>query len=990
MNISEKIKRPYIWLTLIATLHVPLLLAYYKQLWTIEHYQFYPFALLSFVGLAHSRRTNSHFSWQPRNTSLLIIDLLLLTAGIILSSPWLVVLGAIFLCLSICLTLPDSTTKHSLGYLVLLPLITLRLPLQSDLQVINWLQRVTTSVGSNVLNFFGYLHLREGNILEFPRKRFLVEEACSGVQSLFALLFLAALIICVCRRRWLPSMCVFLSAFCFAGVMNVLRVTSISMAWISQSVDLASGWQHDMIGYIALMVAALLVFSTDAFLSLIFAPVPEKPGEGRSAVFRNPLAATWNRLFEHTSQKRKGLKPRLPDYFKPRNILGWTRDFLINWFSSRQARLLPLAILFTVVGFGGAGFLWSLETSPQNELVAKYEQALLQAATLEDAEQKTVYLRSLIQLRQHDNRYRFQLAMHLLDCDKKNEALAEIAALTTPGRNDFLSARLWLAKQALSETPTVPLLPEQIEGHLLMALKTQPKNAPAKQMLAEVFVQKGHLKGAEDHLMDLVHELPEVALALARIQTQLGRSQDTVNHHLDTAIKFSQARVMQNPTSVADRVTLAEALVLAKQLTDAERVLTEGRAASPDSRELQVALAGFYGGLAATRIKESLLNRDLCAAMLTKAIQLTPENQKLLRQALTLSAFGAKFLSDDLQPAIAAMQEKKTLSTNEKALLVQTLAAVGNLQRAIEILQPLTETEPHMNIVMARLLKAADQPAASQQLVARMLTELKADSQTASVREILEYVDVLNLADRREDALSLMTTVYEQSEDLTNEETQQLNLLCGQTSLALYDRQLSENKWTSGTVALALLKRAWKTNAVSMGVLQRLATLSCSDNQYSSAADGVLNRLLTESSAGPEVYNLVGTKALQNDQIQKARRYLESAFNLNRNNPMVLNNLALALVRDEGSNTDRALIMVESALKILPDHPDVLSTRAEVFMAMERWQDARRDLERSSLKQPQSVDCRLLLAQVCDAMGEASLAEQHRQRIRELQGIANQ
>ena len=40
----------------------------------------------------------------------------------------------------------------------------------------------------------GYLHLRRGNIIELPDKQLLVEEACSGVQSLFTVLFLAVLI----------------------------------------------------------------------------------------------------------------------------------------------------------------------------------------------------------------------------------------------------------------------------------------------------------------------------------------------------------------------------------------------------------------------------------------------------------------------------------------------------------------------------------------------------------------------------------------------------------------------------------------------------------------------------------------------------------------------------------------------------------------------------------------------------------------------------
>lgn len=294
---SDKLKHPAIWLSLIGLAHLPFLVVYFMSLWKIEHYQFFPFALLTFGWLVKGRRIKGLLLWKPASSVFLAIDLIFLAGGVFLNSPWLVCVGGLFLLLSVCLAMRDYEFDSSLSYLVLLPLITLRLPLQMDTQVIQWLQSVTTRVASVVLNHLGYLHLREGNVLTFPGKRFMVEEACSGVQSLFTLLFLASLIACGYRRKWLHTVLVLASAVCFAGLMNVLRVSAVSMAWFSFEMDISSGWQHDLIGYIALVIAAMLVFSTDGFLNLVCSPVPDEPGPGRSGIFMNPFTAVWNWLF---------------------------------------------------------------------------------------------------------------------------------------------------------------------------------------------------------------------------------------------------------------------------------------------------------------------------------------------------------------------------------------------------------------------------------------------------------------------------------------------------------------------------------------------------------------------------------------------------------------------------------------------------------------------------------------------------------------------
>lgn len=294
-------------LILLAIAHLPLLLTEYGNLWNKEHYQFFPLALISFVFYFRARRLPRSFHWRPICWCLVAMDVVLLcySSGLprlvigigIDVSPILGVIGFWLLVWAICLACNDRDVKSSLAYLIVLPLITVRPPLGYDQTLILWLQRVTTSVASEILNFFGYLHVQTGVILEFPGKNFQVADACSGVQSLYAVLFLAAFVTCGYRRKFFHTVIVIASGLLFAGVMNVIRISVIAIAWETSEADLTTGVVHDVIGYVALFAAAMLVFSADAFLAFCFDPVPDAKGAGITAIYRNPFVLVWNWLF---------------------------------------------------------------------------------------------------------------------------------------------------------------------------------------------------------------------------------------------------------------------------------------------------------------------------------------------------------------------------------------------------------------------------------------------------------------------------------------------------------------------------------------------------------------------------------------------------------------------------------------------------------------------------------------------------------------------
>jgi exosortase len=286
------------WLPILAAAHFPLLVVHYVRLWDREHYQFFPFALVACAALAAARLDRAQglrWSWDAR--LLVVADLLLLAVGSWTNSPWSVALG---FCLLVAATLRaahDREFDQSLVGLAVLPLLTLNLPLGYDYQVILWLQSATTRVAGRLLLDLGYLHVRQGNVLHFPDRTFLVEEACSGVQSLFTLLFLAALLASWQRRKIVHLAVLGLCAVGLAGLMNVLRVVAVAVAWESWNVDVSTGWRHDLLGYLALAAAAIMLASANSLLAFLTDPLPAAPRMPPPILAK---ATLFNRLFSPT------------------------------------------------------------------------------------------------------------------------------------------------------------------------------------------------------------------------------------------------------------------------------------------------------------------------------------------------------------------------------------------------------------------------------------------------------------------------------------------------------------------------------------------------------------------------------------------------------------------------------------------------------------------------------------------------------------------
>ena len=284
---SDRRWRLFWALLLVAAL--PILIPYFIEMWAVQWYRYFPFVIIAVAALAYAR-SDGHF-YPPRrwfHWATVGLGVLLIIASAVLQFTWFAAI-AIFLIGTCCLSVMRGPRDSSLLVLAVPLAMLVRLPLRTDNMLVTELQGITTWLASVMLDVFGAPHAVAGNVIQLASKELFVAEACSGIQSVFTLAFLACLLVAVRRRRiWLVPIYLGISVF-LAVAANVIRVTIVSLGEVWYEIDLTHGWSHELVGYFALGIAVLFLLSFDQLIVVVLHQVSEVSES-------NPLIKLWNSL----------------------------------------------------------------------------------------------------------------------------------------------------------------------------------------------------------------------------------------------------------------------------------------------------------------------------------------------------------------------------------------------------------------------------------------------------------------------------------------------------------------------------------------------------------------------------------------------------------------------------------------------------------------------------------------------------------------------
>jgi len=257
------------WLpAVVAAALLPGIFAYYARLWWLPHYQFFPLALVGACMLA--RRSSHGPAGDVRDgvwVGWITAGLLSLAAANAFNSPWLTMISAL-LVVSAWLYGRGGTSAilWQIPALVMV-LTTLRPPLNLDHTLVTKLQAATTRISSATLDVLGVTHVTQGNVIEIPGQSLFVEEACSGINSLFSILACTLFYLLWTRRHGFVWFFLLLSAPLWVLAANACRVVLTVVLQSRWEIAADTGWLHDFLGFAAFALAVLLLFATERLLT---------------------------------------------------------------------------------------------------------------------------------------------------------------------------------------------------------------------------------------------------------------------------------------------------------------------------------------------------------------------------------------------------------------------------------------------------------------------------------------------------------------------------------------------------------------------------------------------------------------------------------------------------------------------------------------------------------------------------------------------------
>lgn len=684
--------------------------------------------------------------------------------------------------------------------------------------------------------------------------------------------------------------------------------------------------------------------------------------------------------------------PELGDLLRPRNLAGWFFGFLERFFFSRNYAALLLASPFVVLAIGGPAFVWWLKDAPRTDTVAAYKQAVVDADARGDTEAVGIYLAGLVRLRPADKLFRFNHAMHLINNEEKEQGLKALRPLTATGPLGYNKARLWFAQQHLEEERLVPVSAAEHEAALLAVLKDDSRNLDASRMLSDYYLRTNQLKAAEDRLEQIVEHLPALNYTLVVVKKGLGRQPDQYKKYLINGISYFRQRLVQEPNDQQSRILLAKSLVLGNRTEDAERILREGIAAR-DTPELRQALTDMLMELAQKLIAETPANRNKTAMILTQALHWRPDAVEVAVNLMALQEQDSDVPEGAYDASIEYLQNQESRSLQQDIALSRMLTITGQHDDAASLLADSPHRCHQTEIVRAKAMYRAGNIEASLSVVDALIEDFAARESSLSPTDVAIYSNCFALKKQFDDARRVvkqaMPRIIESYdvENMTNAEkreaavqTRLMQQALSRACIAQYDQLLKDESFEDAEKAMGLLGEALATNTNGAFVVDRLAEQIVGDGRFSAIADEFINRMLANGVANSQIYNMLGLKALQLENYDRARVLLDRSLSLDRSNPVVLNNLALAIVRGESvsrKDAQRALGLANEVLDLVPGNKDALSTRGEVLIALERWEEARADLESSISKTKDNPVTRGLLVKVFTALGEPGIAKQH-------------
>lgn len=693
--------------------------------------------------------------------------------------------------------------------------------------------------------------------------------------------------------------------------------------------------------------------------------------------------------------------PTFAEIIAPRTLLQFFLGMLECWFFSREFARLTLGIPFLVLILLPIGTYFWTRGTPVTTLLARYDKVRETAAEKQDANLEETALLAMTGLLPADYSHRLRLARFYVAQGRTEEGYAEFAALAPETGGGSVEARLWMIEQALAEKPIHQLSPAELEKQLLFVLAAQPNNTTAHGLLVTEYLKRQEFLLAERHLTEVIKANPERSLELAELKMRLQKPEAEVAAAVEKAVTDLTRLQKATPENLTITAQLVKALILHSEYDKALTILLDAKKQAPDDQSLKTLHARLIVFSVERMMGESQLNRDSAVLQTFQALQQDPGNANAVDLLLGLKNIGAVIPLDQLQEPLrfwteAVAREPENADSGLSLARLQLL--LGETAQAAQTIRPVVRQKPQLRLGLAELLQKAGASAEAEELIHAVIAE--ADGRRQQNPEVVEnwilQAEALFLLDKPQAVRDLVKTFLpDGSTPLTDRDRLLLNLNARACLLifdastgydprvivAMNSKEDIQLKDATEDQLLPLLDDARKSPKTMLPAIERLCLLSVSSHQAAAAAEMRVLQLRSEGEQGVIALKLRSTFVVLIQDYAQAIPMLEQATVVSRNrDPMILNNLAVALIRSTPPNAPRALDQINQAIQMVPENSDILTTRGEIFVVMERWKDAQKDLARALELRSNNFETHQLLDRTYQALGDTQKAEHHRQQ----------
>lgn len=228
--------------------------------WTVvdtyySHGFLVPFISIFIVWL--KRKKLSKLKINPSNSGWLFFIFGILIH--LLSTLWQVNFSSgfslIFVLIGLVLLFLGKDYLRQLMFPILFLLFMIPLPMVAIANLSFRLKIFAAQVSTFIINKMGVPAIREGSAIKTAHSYLMVEDPCSGIRSLVALIALGALMAYFSDISRAKKIVLFLSSIPIAIATNVIRIVTLSLASEMYGAKLATGWFHNTMGILVSVFA---------------------------------------------------------------------------------------------------------------------------------------------------------------------------------------------------------------------------------------------------------------------------------------------------------------------------------------------------------------------------------------------------------------------------------------------------------------------------------------------------------------------------------------------------------------------------------------------------------------------------------------------------------------------------------------------------------------------------------------------------------------